>query len=537
MADDQARHPKTRPVAAQPECMSEAESHGRPDILVLLAHPRGTSTLCGALAEAYAKGAHEAGADVRLVDLSALDFQPFLRQQSPKRQPLEPDLVAMKAAIDRADHLVFVYPTWWGTFPALLKAFLDRILVEGWAFEETTGGTGYNGLLGGRSAELITTMDTPGVVYGLAMRAPGRNALSRSTLGFCGIDVVRHTRFGIVKDSDLGERTRWIEESRMLGYRVRNGVHRPLQRLWRSISPWLAAMRLQFYPMTFTAYWVGALLATRNREMDLVAFAIGYVILFALEVATVFFNDIYDFESDEQNRFHSLFSGGSRVLVEGRLKPDDLRRGATMALATAFAFTLLLISVSDAPLFGSLLILAALSLLAIFYTVPPIKLSHRGLGEIDVALTHSFGVLFCGFIFQNARISDPAPWLISVLLFLAVLPAITLSGVPDAEADRMAAKRTLVVRFSIRWAMLFAALITAAAALLSALFNWFDVASDVLSGLGILAVIHGSWLTWLIVRRRSEVAEACRIDRLMAASLAFITWFSIVPLVNLLSAR
>jgi putative NADPH-quinone reductase len=25
-----------------------------------------------------------------------------------------------------AEHLVFVYPTWWGTMPALLKGFLDR---------------------------------------------------------------------------------------------------------------------------------------------------------------------------------------------------------------------------------------------------------------------------------------------------------------------------------------------------------------------------------------------------------------------------
>lgn len=515
--------------------MSESEAHLKPSVLVLLAHPRGTATLCGALAEAYVLGAREAGAEVRLVDLSALNFDPDLRRQSPRSQSLESDLVAIKSAIDQADHLVFVYPTWWGTFPALLKSFLDRILLEGWAFEETTGGTGYNGLLGGRSAELITTMDTPGLVYGLAMRAPGRNALSRSTLGFCGIDVVRHTRFGIVKDSDLTERTRWIEKSRSLGLRVRNGVHTPLQSLRRSVWPWLAAMRLQFYPMSFIAYWVGALLATRGRGMDLVALAIGYVILFGLEVATVFFNDIYDFESDKQNRFYSLFSGGSRVLVEGRLKPRDLRRGATAALATALVFTLLLVTISDAPLFESLVILAALGSLAIFYTVPPIKFSHRGLGEIDVALTHSFGVLFCGFIFQNGDLSETAPWLISVLLFFAILPAITLSGVPDAEADRMAAKRTLAVRFSVRAAMMFAALVTAAAVLLAATFDLFDVANGALSGLGLLALIHGSWLTWLIVRSRPTITSAARIDTLMGVSLGFTIWFGIVPLVNLLS--
>ena len=49
------------------------------------------------------------------------------------------------------------------------------------------------GLLSGRSAHLITTMDTPPLAYRLFYRSPGHHAMRRATLGFCGIEPVRIT--------------------------------------------------------------------------------------------------------------------------------------------------------------------------------------------------------------------------------------------------------------------------------------------------------------------------------------------------------
>src|SRR5680860_447026 len=223
-------------------------------VMVLLAHPRGSATLCGAIAESYVKGAREAGCSVELEPLDALAFDPHVRHKSPCEQELEPDLAKLRDAISAADHLVFIYPTWWGTYPALLKGFLDRILTPGWAFEEISGGTGFNGLLGGRSAELITTMDTPGPVYRFVNRAPGANAMARATLGFCGIDVTRHTRFGPVNHSMPDERARWIEAAERRGRSLKGGPYSLRQRCWNRVSSWFAALRLQFYPMTFFAY-------------------------------------------------------------------------------------------------------------------------------------------------------------------------------------------------------------------------------------------------------------------------------------------
>ncbi|HEX3209462.1 MAG TPA: NAD(P)H-dependent oxidoreductase, partial [Geminicoccaceae bacterium] len=101
-------------------------------VLVVVGHPRRPS-LAGALAAAYAAGAARAGAAVELLELAALEFDPHVRTRVFAHQSVEPDLERAAAVIAWADHLVFVYPTWWGTMPALLKGFLDRILAPGFA--------------------------------------------------------------------------------------------------------------------------------------------------------------------------------------------------------------------------------------------------------------------------------------------------------------------------------------------------------------------------------------------------------------------
>ena len=130
---------------------------------------------------------------------------------------IEGDLRRGRELIAWADHLAFVYPTWWGTMPALLKGFLDRALAPGFAFAEE--GAGFVPLLGGRSAELLTTMDTPGWVWRWIYGAPGDKALARATLGFCGIKVAHIARFGPIKDSSAEQRRAWLSEARRRGAR------------------------------------------------------------------------------------------------------------------------------------------------------------------------------------------------------------------------------------------------------------------------------------------------------------------------------
>src|SRR5690242_17084044 len=194
-----------------------------PKVLVILGHPR-LHSFCEALADAYVEGAHGAGADVRRLSLVDFAFEPNVLVPSPRDQAQEPAVAEAVGLVAWADHLVFVFPTWWGTMPALMKGFLDRVLMPGFAFQEHDEGSGWDKLLTGRSAHLLTTMDTPTWVYRWIYKAPGLNSLARATLGFCGIEPVRTTIFGVVKDSDSAKRERWLQEARAHGLRLREGA-------------------------------------------------------------------------------------------------------------------------------------------------------------------------------------------------------------------------------------------------------------------------------------------------------------------------
>ena len=84
--------------------------------------------------------------------------------------------------------------------PALMKGFFDRMMIPGFAFADKPEG-GWDKLLKGKTAQMITTMDMPGWVYRLFFRQPGNNAMKRSTLGFSGIRTTRILNLGPVKDS------------------------------------------------------------------------------------------------------------------------------------------------------------------------------------------------------------------------------------------------------------------------------------------------------------------------------------------------
>ena len=501
---------------------------GPPKVLVVLGHPR-RGSLCEALADAYAAGARNAGAEVRRHSLADLAFEPNVLVPSPRDQSLEPAIADAMGLVAWAEHLVFVFPTWWGTMPACLKGFLDRVLMPGFAFADREDGEGWDKLLTGKSAHLLTTMDTPPWVYRWIYRAPGLNALGRATLGFCGVAPVRRTIFGPVKTASAERRAGWIEAARQEGLALRHGALTTAQRTRRHVAAWVASFRLKFHPMAWLAYAIGAAGAWRaTGHFSPLAFWLGLACLFALELATVFTNEEFDFESDLRNRHHGPFTGGSRVLVDGSISFASLQVAVVLALGVFLVSSFALAAVISP--FPSLLLLAALGVLALGYTVPPLKLCWRGLGEIDVGLTHSLGVILCGYAFQGGAWTDAWPWLAAVPLFLAILPAITLSGIPDYAADRAVGKGTLAVRFGPRIAVRIAQATTIGAAAMAVALLPHLIGGGALAATLLLIVPYAILQVVVLERYRARRCEPGRIDGLMAMALTYILGFVAIPL-------
>jgi putative NADPH-quinone reductase len=163
-------------------------------ILVVDGHPDRGETFCHALAQAYVSGARDGGHDTRFVRLADADF-PLLRSaaefQSP---PTEAPIVSARDDILWAEHLVFVFPLWLGSAPALVRAFLEQVARAGFVAE--VGPRGWTPRLKGRSARLIVTMGMPAFFYRLVFGAHGVKSIAQSILGFAGVRPVRETLIG-----------------------------------------------------------------------------------------------------------------------------------------------------------------------------------------------------------------------------------------------------------------------------------------------------------------------------------------------------
>jgi putative NADPH-quinone reductase len=194
-------------------------------ILVILGHPAATS-FCAALAGTYTLSAKNAGHEVRVLRLSELDFDPILHNGYTQAHPLEPDLLSAQADILWATHLTFVFPIWWGGIPALMKGFIDRIFLPGFAFKYRAGKAFPDKLLAGRTAHLLVTLDTPPWYFRWFYRMPGIHQMRKTTLAFCGIKPLKTLLFGPLLGSTPAQRDRWLKQAGDLSEKGSVHVHR-----------------------------------------------------------------------------------------------------------------------------------------------------------------------------------------------------------------------------------------------------------------------------------------------------------------------
>jgi 1,4-dihydroxy-2-naphthoate octaprenyltransferase len=202
--------------------------------------------------------------------------------------------------------------------------------------------------------------------------------------------------------------------------------------------------RLHFLIGTGIAYLVGALMARREDGVwNWTAFGLGLLVVWSAQLAAHFFNETYDQPTDRANRHRTPFSGGSGVLIDGRLKPEvALWAGRAMLLLSTALFigsgTLPSFGVETAIIFGLALIGAA------GYSAPPLSLVNRGWGELDTAVIGALLVPSFGYNLQTGRLS--LILILTCLPFAALIFANMLNvAFPDHVADRATGKRTLVV--------------------------------------------------------------------------------------------
>lgn len=156
-------------------------------------------------------------------------------------------------------------------------------------------------------------------------------------------------------------------------------------------------------------------------------------------------NDYFDHKSGTDNinvEFVNPFTGGSRMIQKGLLTPGQVLTEALMLYTLAVVIGIYLIYLRG----YFILLLGIIGIVSgFFYTAPPFRFVHHGLGELLIGL--NFGVLMTlGSYYVQSGSYHIEPVLVSIPVGLLITAVLYINQFQDCAADRAVGKNHLVVR-------------------------------------------------------------------------------------------
>jgi 1,4-dihydroxy-2-naphthoate octaprenyltransferase len=248
-----------------------------------------------------------------------------------------------------------------------------------------------------------------------------------------------------------------------------------------------------------------------------------------IEAVTVFTNEYYDLEADRLNNNVKRFTGGSRMLVEGKISIIELKfliLFVMICLTILSSYLFVMTSYSKQVLF---LLILGISL-GVGYTTPPLKLSYRGLGELDVAFIHGFYVIVCGYVFQNGILDNVEILFLSIPLFFSSLAGVSLAGIPDINSDRSVSKKSISVVIGPKNTLTLS-LIFSLATGIAGLILWQKFISYKISYLYLILPIYCIFLLFIQYGIMKSEKIDSEIDILILVSMFLIALSSFIPII------
>lgn len=162
--------------------------------LVVTAHPDPASFTRAVTDRLVAGLATAPGQTVEMADLAAEGFDPRFTladlAQFRRQAATEPAILAEQRRLDRADLLVLAYPVYWWSMPALMKGWIDRVFIQGWAFDERPDGRILK-QLGRLRVQLVGIGGADAGTYARRGYAEAmRIQIEQGIFGYCGAPVV-----------------------------------------------------------------------------------------------------------------------------------------------------------------------------------------------------------------------------------------------------------------------------------------------------------------------------------------------------------
>ena len=183
-------------------------------VVIVFNHPY-EGSFGNAILNAVTKGVKDANNEVDLMHLDNDGFNPVMSKADLKafveHKPVDPQVIDYNERLEKADHLIFIFPIWWDLMPAMTKGFVDRVLTPGVVYDHHPRGFGLVPLLKNlKGVTIITTMNKPRIMYSLLIGNLIKKAMLRSVFKTMGYKNLKWISYNMVKSVSQEKRVKWL---------------------------------------------------------------------------------------------------------------------------------------------------------------------------------------------------------------------------------------------------------------------------------------------------------------------------------------
>ena len=149
-----------------------------------------------------------------IIDLNKDGFNPVMTEKElnlySQGKSTDPLVLKYQEILKNTDELILIFPIWWMSLPAILKGFFDKVMLRGFAYENTQNGI--KGFLTNiKTAKMITTATAPKFFlnitgFGITMK--------KANFGGVGIKKTKWIHYSLRAKGKDEDRKKFLEKVR-----------------------------------------------------------------------------------------------------------------------------------------------------------------------------------------------------------------------------------------------------------------------------------------------------------------------------------
>lgn len=182
-------------------------------ITIITAHPWNGS-FNQSILEQVTKNLEKEHRKYHLLDLYQENFDPVLSEADlklfSKGESTDPKVKEYQDVLKISDALIFIFPLWWGDTPAILKGFLDKVMLKNSMY--TDGKIGIKGALTNiKQVTVITTSNSPKWFIRFFNGNGVQGLFINKNLKSLGMKKIKWFHCGNTKPTETGKRVKFLK--------------------------------------------------------------------------------------------------------------------------------------------------------------------------------------------------------------------------------------------------------------------------------------------------------------------------------------